>query len=423
MSERQRADPAAPRASALAPFSQRNFRLQWPADLATSWAFEMETLLLGWYILVETQSVVALTVFGALQFIGTLLSPFLGVMADRVGHRVVLCAMRASYALLAAALMAMAASGTLGPVQVFVVAGLAGLVRPSDIGIRNALIGATMPPAFLMSAMAIERCSADLARIAGALTGAALVAALGMTVAYAAVTALYLASLVLTWCVRESGVARPRDAPTTPWTDLGAGLAYVRRMPPLLAALCLAFLVNFAAYPLTNGLLPYVAREIYGVDRGFLGLLLASFSAGALAGSVSLSVWGPRLPPARTTLGAALLWFPLLLGFARIDRFAPGMMLLAVIGFVQSYCMVPMTVLLLRVAEAGFRGRVMGLRMLAIYGLPVGLLGSGALVSWLGFPAAASLYAGLGLACALGIGAFWRAHLLPLAAPANGGRR
>ena len=28
----------------LAPFRIRSFRFQWPADLLTSWAFEMETL-------------------------------------------------------------------------------------------------------------------------------------------------------------------------------------------------------------------------------------------------------------------------------------------------------------------------------------------------------------------------------------------
>src|SRR3954453_16948321 len=51
------------RPSALAPFRIRNYRFQWPADLLTSWAFEMETLILGWYVLVETGSVLLLTLF------------------------------------------------------------------------------------------------------------------------------------------------------------------------------------------------------------------------------------------------------------------------------------------------------------------------------------------------------------------------
>jgi hypothetical protein len=78
------------RVSALAPFRVRSFRFQWPADLATSWALEMEMLILGWYVLVETKSVLMLTIFASLQYIGTLLSPMFGVMGDRVGHRNVL---------------------------------------------------------------------------------------------------------------------------------------------------------------------------------------------------------------------------------------------------------------------------------------------------------------------------------------------
>ena len=48
-----------------APFGVKSFRYQWPSDLATSWAFEMETLILGWYILVKSDSVVLLGIFGA----------------------------------------------------------------------------------------------------------------------------------------------------------------------------------------------------------------------------------------------------------------------------------------------------------------------------------------------------------------------
>ena len=42
------------RSAFLAPFQVRSFRYQWLADLLTSWAIEMEVLILGWFILVET---------------------------------------------------------------------------------------------------------------------------------------------------------------------------------------------------------------------------------------------------------------------------------------------------------------------------------------------------------------------------------
>src|SRR5258707_6248379 len=103
------------RPSALAPFRYRNFRFQWPADLLTSWAFEMETLILGWYILVETGSVLLLTLFASLNFTGTLIAPIFGVAGDRIGHRDLLALMRAAYAVLATTLMTLALTATLNP--------------------------------------------------------------------------------------------------------------------------------------------------------------------------------------------------------------------------------------------------------------------------------------------------------------------
>src|SRR3954469_8232475 len=99
----------------LAPFRVRSFRFQYPADLLTSWGTEMETLILGWYILVETGSVLLLTLFGSLQYLGTLIAPMFGMAGDRIGHRNVLCAMRAGYAALAAVLLALAFADVLKP--------------------------------------------------------------------------------------------------------------------------------------------------------------------------------------------------------------------------------------------------------------------------------------------------------------------
>ena len=79
-----------------------SYRFQWPSDLLTSWAFEIETLVLGWYIMVETGSVLLLTVLASLQYVGTLIAPVLGMVGDRMGHRDLLAAMRLCYTVLSA---------------------------------------------------------------------------------------------------------------------------------------------------------------------------------------------------------------------------------------------------------------------------------------------------------------------------------
>ena len=131
--------------SPYSPFRVRSYRFQWPADLCASWGFEMEIIVLGWYVLVETQSVLMLSVFGALQYVGTMLAPMSGVLGHRIGNKRVVCAMRGSYALLASTLMTLALSGLLLPVHVFVFGTLLGLFRPSDLVMRYALIGQTIP--------------------------------------------------------------------------------------------------------------------------------------------------------------------------------------------------------------------------------------------------------------------------------------
>jgi MFS family permease len=412
--------------SALAPFQIRAFRYQWPADLATSWAFEMESLILGWYVLVETRSILLLTVFASLQFIGTLIAPMFGVAGDRIGHRNLLCAMRGFYAVLATTLMTFTFMGALTPVHVFVITALMGLVRPSDIGMRAALVADTMPSPQLIGAMGIQRTTQDSARIAGALTGAGLVATLGMAPAYVVVAGLYTTSVLLT--LKAGSTRAKRNAPIasaptsvlpSPWHDLRQGLAYVWSTPHLFAAMCLAFLLNMTVFPLSNGLLPYVAKEIYQTDQTGLGYMVAGVAFGALLGSISLSRHGSVIHPARMMIIACVAWYSLLLVFAHVEVYAMGIFMLMLVGCAQSVSQVPMAAMLLRTSDEQLRGRVMGIRMLAIYGNLPGLLLSGPLISRFGYPATATVYCVFGLTFMLLIVARWRTHLWRREALAN----
>lgn len=412
------------RPSALAPFHVRNFRFLWPADLLTSWAFEMETLILGWYVLVETGSVLLLTVFASLSYVGTLIAPIFGVVGDRIGHRDLLAMMRAAYTLLSATLMTLALTGHLTPLCVFVIVAIMGIVRPSDIGVRGALVAAIMPHDRLIGAISISRTTMDTARMAGALSGAGLFASLGMGPAYVAIVLLYAVSTLLTLCVVAPPKPHPADAARggalrrSPLRDLREGLAYVWTTPRMRAAIWIAFLANLTAYPLTNGLLPYIARDIFGTSQTGLGYLSASYAVGSLAGSIALSLMG-RVRVARLMIGSTVTWYAALLIFAQVQTVPAAIAWLAIAGFSQSLTMISIAVILMRTATEHFRGRVMGVRMLAIYSLPLGLLAAGSLIDVIGYAATATLYAATGLALMLAIMLHWRADLWHVHAPAN----
>lgn len=410
---------------AFAPFRVRAFRFLWPANLATSWAFEMEMLILGWYILIETKSVVLLTAFASLQWLGTLIAPMFGVLGDRVGHRNVLCAMRAFYAVQAIALMVLAYSELLSPLLVFIISAGMSLVRPSDLIMRYALVGQTMPPEHLMPATSIERTTVESARIFGALSGAGLIAALGMGPAYTVVSTAYLVAVLLTLCVRVAGAKAAEQAGgrpivrASPLRDLLDAFGYVRRAPLLLATMCLAFLVNFTAYPMTLGLLPYIAKDVYFSDQTGLGYLAAGFAVGALSGSIVLMRFGRAIPAGRWMIGFAVAWYLMLIVFAQQQSLLAGIAALVFAGIAQSFSLVPMSAILLRHSEERYRGRVLGIRMFAIYGLPLGLLLAGPLIELLGFRAMASLYCVLGLGLTAAIAMRWRSQLWDVDAPAN----
>jgi hypothetical protein len=81
--------------------------------------------------------------------------------------------------------------------------------------------------------------------------------------------------------------------------------------------------------------------------------------------------------------------------------------------------MLTLAILLLRTSDVRFRGRIMGVRMMAIYPLPLGLLIAGRLIPRIGYQTTAVGLILLGLALTLVIAMTWRRDLITLDAPGN----
>jgi len=278
----------------------------------------------------------------------------------------------------------------------------------------------------------------DSARIAGALTGASLVATLGMGPAYVIVSCFYIVSILLmlnagnVW--RRSTGTSPESrgddtdgssagaAPVvrhSPWGALKEGFAYVWSTPYLLATMLLAFLLNCTAFPLTNHLMPVVAKNVYQSDQTTLGYMVAAVSTGALVGSLLTSRFAHRVSAARMMIVFNLAWLFMLGMFAQMPTPAIGVPVLVLVGLAQILGRVPAAAVLLRHSDERFRGRIMGIRMLAIYGNLPGLLISGWLIPVFGYPATATSYCAVGILFTLMIAVSWRGVLWQADAPAN----
>ena len=175
--------------------------------------------------------------------------------------------------------------------------------------------------------------------------------------------------------------------------------------------MCFAFLVNLTVFPVSHGILPFVAKEIYHIDENGLSHLVASYAIGALIGSITMALLPIRSYPARFMVCNIFLMHIVILFLGQVDTKLAGQLILATIGFVQSLAMISMAVTLLNIADEKFRGLVMGVRMLAVYGLPVGLIGYGLLIEWFGYSNTVTLYGVGGLIVSCVIAFKWRKQL------------
>ena len=197
----------------------------------TSSALEMETLVLGWYILVGTGSVVMLTMFGALLFLGNA-SVSVGVVADRIGQRRLLSILRTLYVILSSVVVLVILLDKLTPELVLVIALLSGLVRPSEHGTRTFLMASLVPAALLLTATSLTRTTVDSARVVGALVGSGPFAVVGIAATYLVILMLFCVGLVFTFAIsvqtlQEHGGRGLRVIIGFPWEQLREGLGYV----------------------------------------------------------------------------------------------------------------------------------------------------------------------------------------------------
>ncbi len=386
MYRRVRATTAAARFGSA--FRSRDFRYLWLSDSAVSCSEQMEFLVLAWFVLQETDSPFLLGLYAALRFTGTLFSPLYGIAVDRYRRERLLRAVRFGFAASGMAILALVYAGVLGVWQVFVLVGIVGMARAFDTVTRQTVIPDIVPRAGIMNAVALTRSGRDVMQIAGPMIGGVLLTRYGMVWSYVAIVGMYMAGAALALRLQVPSQTASARSSESVLVNLRQALSYVRTREVVLGLLLLAFLVNLSGFPLNNGLLPVYARDVLDVGAVGLGQLLGAYSVGSMVGSVTIAAL-PRLrrPGVVMTL-AGIGWHAGILALALIVWFGPAAGVLALAGLAQSFTMVTMAMFLLSVTSPEIRGRVMGLRSLAVYGLPLGLLASGFLADLLGAPAA-----------------------------------
>ncbi|MEU6193388.1 MFS transporter [Streptomyces sp. NPDC047061] len=246
---------------------------------------------------------------------------FGGVIADRLGPRRVVIgsdAVRCAAVLAVAALLFLTSPGLWPLAALALVFGIVDAVFMPAVGALPARVTSRDQLARVqgMRGLAIR-----FASILGAPLGGLCVAVGGAAAAFGLAGLLIAVSVPLLTSLRVRELpADDRAAAPTPWQDLRAGLAHIRRhrvLAPLMLAIALGDL-GFVS-PLNVGLTLLADRRGWGAAG--VGWVLAGFGVGAGAVSLLLTVRG-RLPRAGLVAGVSILAGSVAIGAL---AFVPGL--------------------------------------------------------------------------------------------------
>ena len=349
----------------------------------------MELVILSWFILAESNSPLILGIYGALRFGGTLIAPVIGLIADTVGRKKMLITVRISFLLNSIVGLSLSILGILNVWKILIMAAFLGLSKTSEMIVRQSLVPDILKKSQVKNGVALERAGSDLSQIFAPIIGGFLLSFSGMAVSYGMVAIFYatstIASVMITIDPPEKiDTGRKKTRGINLLINIFEGIKYVAKMPHLSSLMTLAVIINLTAFPLYFSLTAVVAKEILETTSGGLGILLGIYSAGAATGSIAMGGNLYQEQKGRLLVIGSIIWHLTVFLMALVNSENLAYPILFVSGFGQSVTVVLMASMILDMTPTELRGRIMGLRQLAVGALPFGLTISGLLAENVG---------------------------------------
>lgn len=305
----------------------RNYRLYFGGQIVSISGTWMQNTAQAWLVLQLTGSAAAVGVLAVCQFAPyTLLGLAGGVVADRLDRRRTLVVTQSIPIVLSAALAALSLSGHVRVWEVDLLAALYGCVLCVDTPARQAFTVDMVGRRELPNAVALNSSLFNASRIIGPALAGLVIGSFGVGPCFAINAASYVA-VVVSLLAMDTGALHQgarSGRPPTVVRGVREGLAYVARTPRIRVVLLMMLFVGTISMNF-NVLVPVLAAHTLQSGAPTLGLLLAMFGLGALAGALfsasigtaswrwllgggfGLGIGELVLAPQRTVAAAALL--------------------------------------------------------------------------------------------------------------------
>lgn len=364
----------------------RNFQLFFSGQLISLVGTWMQTIAESWLVYRLTGSSLKLGAVGFCSQIPVfLVAPLGGIIADRYNRKHVVIGTQVCSMVLAGIYAALTLSGRIKIWEIFVLAGLLGVVNAFDIPGRQAFLMDMVGREDLMNAIALNSSMFNGARIIGPAIAGILVARIGEGWCFFANSVSYIAVIAGLLMMRITRPA-PRARAASPLAHIMEGFRFVRKTAPIRVILLLLGLVSFVAMPYVVLMPIFADRVLHSGARG-LGILMGATGVGALLGALTLASrsgvrgLGRWVAFSCGGFGAFLIFF----SFSR--TFWLSTALLVPVGFCMMFQMSSSNTLIQAMSPDELRGRVMAVYSMMFMGMaPFGTLLAGALADRLGAP-------------------------------------
>jgi MFS family permease len=339
----------------------------------------MQIIAQGWLVYELSQSELALGIVGFASALPALMiTPWGGVIVDRVPKRTLLVITQSASMVLAFILAALSFADV---VQVWHVVALAvglGIVNAFDGPARQAFVVEMVGRADLPNAIALNSMTFNGARIFGPALGGILLAAVGAGWCFFWNGLTFLAVIIglLAMHLPPHQVSKLK---LSPWQQLRSGVAYANSIAQVRALLMMAFIISCFGITYST-ILPAFVAEVLQQDAAAFGALNTAAGIGAIITAFLIARYGDSGKRGQW-LAMSAIAFPVVLGCFALTRFYPLALVLGVflgMGFMSQFTLIN-TLLQTNITD-DMRGRVMSLYTLTFFGFtPFGNLAMGAL--------------------------------------------
>ena len=388
----------------------RNFRLFFGGQSLSLIGTWITRVAASWLIYRLTGSELLLGVAGFVGQIPTLfITPFAGVLVDRMDRRKILFITQATSMVQSVVLAVLTLSGVITVAQIIWLQVVQGVINSFDTPARQAFVSEMLEDRRdLPNAIALNSTMVNGSRIIGPSIGGIVIAVAGEGWCFALDAVSYLFVIASLAAMR----IEPRQRHVGPemhlLEELRHGWNYVFHSVPIRSALTLVALVSLAGTPYTV-LMPAIAAQVFRGGPNTLGILMTATGVGALGAALYLASRETVLGLGRVIMYASLAFGAGLIAFSMTASLWVACVTLTVAGFGFMVTLAGSNTILQTIVEERLRGRVMSFYTMAFLGtVPIGSLVGGVVADRFGVTMTVFMS---GVAC-LAAGA-WFASRLP----------